>query len=195
MIKLELNEQLNAKQFEKIAETAMEEHLRHYEKELLKIRTGRAHPTLIEDIRVSYHGSLMPLKNVASITAPDVQMLIVQPWDLELMGEIEKALATAPLGLTPNNDGTIIRIQLPRMTSARRDELLKLIGKKAEEARIAVRTVRKDIHNMLRDGEKSKKISEDLSRRLQDALQKATDKIVASVDTITNKKEEELKLL
>jgi ribosome recycling factor len=195
MVKFDLTEQTNLKQFEKTAETAMEEHLRHYEKELLKVRTGRAHPSIIEDIRVSYHGSMMPLKNVATISAPDVQLLIVQAWDPELMGEIEKALATAPLGLSPQNDGTVIRIQLPRMTSARRDELLKVIGKKAEEAKIAVRNVRKDIHNLIRDAEKGKKVSEDLSRRLQDLLQKATDRVIASVDSLTNKKEDELKLV
>lgn len=195
MVKLDLTEQINPKQFEKTAEASMEEHLRHYEKELLKVRTGRAHPSIIEDIRVNYHGSIMPLKNVATISAPDVQLLIVQPWDIELMGEIEKAISTAPLGLTPQNDGTVIRMQLPRMTSARRDDLLKVIGKKAEEAKIAVRNVRKDIHNIVRDAEKGKKVSEDLSRRLQDALQKATDRVIAAIDTLTGKKEEELKLL
>lgn len=195
MVKLDLTEQINPKQFEKTAEASMEEHLRHYEKELLKVRTGRAHPSIIEDIRVNYHGSIMPLKNVATISAPDVQLLIVQPWDIELIGEIEKAISTAPLGLTPQNDGTVIRMQLPRMTSARRDDLLKVIGKKSEEAKIAVRNVRKDIHNIVRDAEKGKKVSEDLSRRLQDALQKATDRVIAAIDTLTGKKEEELKLL
>jgi ribosome recycling factor len=193
MLKLDYTEGSSTKQFEKNVEMMMDTPIKHFEKELLKIRTGRAHPSLIEDIKVQCYGNTMSLKDLASITVPDFSMMVVQPWDKTVLPDIEKALGTSELGVTPLNDGNIIRIQLPKMSSSRRDELTKVLQKKLEECRISIRNVRKDFHNLIRDNEKSKKISEDSSRRLQDVLQKITDKSIEIADKHGSKKEEEIK--
>ena len=183
------------KQFEKDIETAMDAHIKHFEKELLKVRTGRAHPSMIEDVRVSVYGSSMPLKEVAAVSAPDAALLVIQPWDKGTMAEIEKALAGSDLGVTPLNDGNLIRIQLPKMSSSRRDELSKVLLNKLEVCKIAIRNVRKEVHNTVRETEKAKKISEDYGRRLGESLQKVTDKLIALSDSIAAHKEKEIKAL
>lgn len=194
-MKLEFVEGGSTKNFEKAVEVEMNPHIKHLEKELLKLRTGRAHTSLIEDIKVDCYGSMMSLKDVAALSAPDVSLLVIQPWDKAIMPDIEKAISTSDLGLTPLNDGTVIRLQIPRMSTARRDELTKVLGKRVEECKISLRNVRKDVHNAIRDAEKTKKISEDWSKRLQDILQKITDKMVDFSDTLAKKKEEEIKSL
>jgi ribosome recycling factor len=191
----ELNELTQPKVFERSIEQQMDIHKKHFEQELIKIRTGRAHPSLIEDIKVACYGTTMPLKEVAALSAPDVNLLVVQPFDNSIIADIEKAIATSDLGITPANDGTLIRIVLPRMSSTRREELTKLLGKKVEEYKISLRNVRKDVVNLIRDTEKVKKISEDMSRRLQDLLQKITDKYTSQADTLAAKKEEEIRHL
>ena len=190
-----LTEGANTKQFEKDIEQEMDQHVKHLEKELLKIRTGRAHPSMIEDVKVTAYGALMPLKEVAAVSAPDVALLVVQPWDKANIPEIEKALSSSDLGLTPQNDGNVIRIQLPKMSSSRREDLAKVLNQKLEQAKVSVRNVRKDIQNMIRETEKAKKISEDYSRRLQESLQKTTDKLIELCDSIGTKKENEIKAL
>lgn len=195
MIKLDYIEGSSTKAFEKNVEAEMSPHIAHFEKELVKIRTGRAHISMIEDLRVSCYGTSMPLKDLAALSAPDVQLLVIQPWDKEIMPDIEKAFSMSDLGVTPLNDGNVIRIQLPRMSSNRRDELAKILSKKLEECKISIRNVRKDFHNLIREAEKSKKISEDSSRRLQDLLQKITDKMIETSDKMSVKKEEEIKSL
>lgn len=194
MVGLELTENTNPKQFDKFVETEMDKNIKGLEKELLKIRTGRAHPAMVESIKVMAYGSVMLLKDVAAISAPDTNLLLIQPWDKTVMAEVEKALTNSDLGITPLNDGNVIRIQLPKMSSARRDELTKVLHQKLEACKVAIRNVRKEIHNTIRDTEKSKKISEDLSRRLQDNLQKVTDKFVEMSDKVCVKKEEEIRL-
>lgn len=194
-MKISLVEGAPTKQFEKDIETEMDLHMKHFEKELLKIRTGRAHPSMIEDVKVSSYNSFMPLKEIAAISAPDAALLVVQPWDKANIAEIEKALSGSDLGLTPMNDGNIIRIQLPKMSSNRREDLVKALCQKLEACKVAVRNVRKDVHNLIRETEKSKKISEDYARRLQDSLQKVTDKFIQTSDTIALKKETEIKAL
>lgn len=195
MKQITLTEGANVKQFEKDIEMEMDAHLKHLEKELLKIRTGRAHPSMVEEVKVTAYGALMPLKEVAAVSAPDVALLVVQPWDKANIPEIEKALSSADLGLTPMNDGNIIRIQLPRMSSGRREELTKLLHQKLEQAKVAVRNVRKEVQNTIRETEKAKKISEDYGRRLAESLQKVTDRMIGSCDTIGQKKETEIKVL
>lgn len=185
----------STRDFEKTLETEMDKHVKFFEKELLKIRTGRAHTSMIEDIKVACYGSVMPLKDVAALSAPDVTLLMVQPWDKSIMNEIEKAISNSEFGLTPANDGNVIRLQLPRMSSARRDDLVKSLHQKLEVCKIAVRNVRKDIQNTVRETEKSKKISEDYSKRLLDMLQKVTDKFIDITDKIATKKEEEIRQL
>ena len=185
----------NTKQFEKDVEKEMDVHVKHFEKELLKIRTGRAHPSMIEDVKVTAYGAVMPLKEVAAVSAPDVALLLIQPWDKANMAEIEKSLSGSDLGLTPMNDGNVIRIQLPKMSSSRRDDLIKVLHQKSEQAKIAVRNVRKEVQNSIREVEKAKKISEDYGRRLTDSLQKVTDKHIESLDALSSKKEQEIKVL
>lgn len=194
-MKISIVEGAATKQFEKDIEVEMDVHIKHFEKELLKVRTGRAHPSMIEDIKVSSYGTYMPLREVAAVSAPDAGLLVVQPWDKENIAEIEKALSTSEFGLTPMNDGTIIRIQLPKMSSTRREELSKILNQKLEACKIAIRNTRKDVHNLVRETEKAKKVSEDYARRLQEVLQKATDTFIKSSDTIALKKESEIKAL
>jgi ribosome recycling factor len=181
------------KQFEKDVENSMMPPIQHFEKDILKIRTNRAHPTMIEDIKVSCYGSIMPLKEVSSISAPDPSLLLVQPWDKANMQEIEKALATSDLGLTPVNDGNVIRIALPKMSSDRRDELIKLLHQKLEQFRSAIRNIRSDVKSLIKDNEKNKSISEYYEHRLQDCLQDVTDKMIAYAEKIAMKKEQEIK--
>lgn len=185
----------NTKEFEKVIEGEMDKQIKHFEKELLKIRTGRAHPSMLEDIKVIAYGSLMPLREVAALSAPDVNLLMIQPWDKALMADIEKAITNSDLGATPLNDGNVIRIQLPKMSSNRRDELVKALHQKLEVCKVAIRNIRKDIQNAIRDTEKAKKVSVDYSRRLQESLQKSTDKFIDTSDKICLKKEEEIRLL
>ncbi len=193
MITFNFVEGAPTKQFDSAVENEMQNPLKFFEKELIKIRTGRAHTSMIEEIKVNAYGNIMPLKQVAAISAPDVNLLVVQPWDKGVMADIEKALSTSDLGVTPLNDGNVIRIQLPRMSSDRRDELAKTLSKKLEEAKVALRNIRKEYHNLIRESEKGKKISEDYSKRLQDALQKVTDKMIEAADKLSRKKEEEIR--
>lgn len=195
MNNLNIAEGGSLKDFEKNIEPEMDKYIKHFEKELLKIRTGRAHTSMIEDIKVACYGSLMPLKEIAAISAPDVTLLVVQPWDKSIMSEIEKALANSDLGLTPQNDGNIIRIVLPKTSSSRREELAKVLNQKHEECKVGIRNTRRDINNIIRDVEKLKKLSEDYTKRLQDTLQKVTDRFVELSDKLNAKKEEEIRLL
>ena len=184
----------DVKGFQNPLEAEMNKALRHFESELLKIRTGRAHTSLIEDIRVStYGGNPMPLRQIATVSAPEARLLAVQPWDNGVLDDIEKALRASELGLNPVNDGTLIRITLPEMSTNRREELIKLLGKKLEECRIAIRNVRKEFNNLLRDAKKDKKISENFFSRLSDALQSSTDKLIESAESLADKKEKEIK--
>jgi ribosome recycling factor len=195
MLKITLTENGPVKNFETAVEKEMENHIQAFEKELLKVRTGRAHPSMVEDVKVSSYGAMMSLRELAAISAPEASSLLIQPWDKENIAAIEKALSTTEMGLTPINDGNVIRIQLPKMSSARRDELVKVVGQKLEQTKIALRNVRKEVHNQLRDLEKAKTISEDYGRRVQDSLQKVTDRLVKKADDIGGKKEQELKSL
>lgn len=184
------------KSFETPMKQEMEKPVKHFEGELLKIRTGRAHTSLIEDIMVAAYGQApMPLKNVAALAAPDVRLLTIQPWDAAIIPDIERAIKTSDLGLSPLNDGAIIRLQLPEMSSSRRDELIKILGKKLEECRVSIRNVRKDFNNLLRDAKKDKQISENFFNRLSDVLQKITDQYIEQVEQKADKKEKEVKSL
>jgi len=137
----------------------------------------------------------MKLRELATLTAPEARLITIQPWDKSVIGEIEKAILASDIGITPINDGTIIRLQLPQMSEARRDELGKILGKKTEECKIGVRNVRKEFHNNLRDTEKAKGISEDFAKRLNDILQKITDNFIKKVDEINDNKHKEIKFV
>ena len=161
-------------------------------KELAAIRTGRATPALLERVMVDYHGAPVPLNQVASITAPEPRMLVVQPWDRSLVKEIEKALLKSDLGVTPTSDGTVVRLVLPQLTEERRQQLVKLVRKEAEEKRVAVRNIRREVNDELKKWEKNKLIPEDESRRAQQQVQQLTDRYIQEIDQLLAAKEKEI---
>lgn len=182
------------KSFQTPMETEMQKVIKHFEGELLKVRTGRAHTSLVEDISViGYTGTPMPIKAVAVLTAPESRLITIQPWDASMLEAIEKAISNSDVGLTPVNDGKMIRLALPEMSTSRRDELVKLLQKKTNEGKERLRDVRKDFNNALRDAKKDKKISENFFSRLEDTLQKVTDKFTAQLDQIMQKKEKDIR--
>ena len=161
-------------------------------KELATIRTGRAHPGLIEHLRVDYYGAPTPLNQLATINVPEPRLLTIQPWDQQSLGTIEKAILKSDLGLNPSNDGNIIRLPIPQLTEERRKELVKVVHKKVEEGRVAVRNVRRDRHDELRRLQKEKEISEDAQYLAQEELQKLTDGFIQEVERVGEEKEAEL---
>jgi ribosome recycling factor len=161
-------------------------------KELATIRTGRAHPGLIEHLRVDYYGAPTPLNQLASIGVPEPRLLTIQPWDRQSLGAIEKAIHKADLGLNPINDGNIIRLAIPQLTEERRKELVKVVRKKVEEGRVAVRNVRRDRHDELRRLQREKDISEDAQYGAQEELQKLTDGFIEEIERVGEEKEAEL---
>jgi ribosome recycling factor len=188
-------EENNIKSFQVPMEADMDKAIKHFERELLKIRTGRAHTSLIEDLQVTVYGQTMALKGVASLAAPEPRLLTIQPWDIGVIPNIEVAIKESELGLTPINDGKLVRVQFPQMTTSRRDELSKLLGKKLEECKVSIRNVRKDFNNVLRDAKAEKKISENFFNRLSDTLQTVTDKFCGIADQLSKKKEDELHIV
>lgn len=182
----------DSKGFETAVKGAMDKPIKHFEKELATMRTGRATTSLVENIRVECYGQLMPLRELATLATPDGRLITIQPWDKSVIPAIEQAIGGSDLGVTPANDGNIIRIQLPQMSAARRDEMVKTLGKKTEECRVNVRNVRKDFHNFIREAEKKKTVSEDFAKRLTDLLQKLTDQFIDKADQMHAKKEGEL---
>jgi ribosome recycling factor len=161
-------------------------------RELATIRTGRAHPGLVEHLRVDYYGVPTPLNQLATIAVPDPRLLTIQPWDRQAMGAIEKAILKSDLSLTPTNDGTLIRLSIPQLTEERRRDLAKVVHKKVEEARVEVRNIRRDGHDELRRLQREKLISEDDQFRGQEKLQKLTDDFVHQVERLGEEKEAEL---
>lgn len=175
----------------KNAEERMEKAVSALKRELATLRAGRASAALLDRIQVEYYGALTPVNQLANITTPDPRTLIIQPWDKSSMAEIERAIMKSDLGLTPANDGTIIRLTVPALTEERRIELVKQTKKYGEEAKVAVRNIRRDANDDIKKLEKSD-ISEDESRRHQDDIQKSTDKYVAEVDKVLAAKEKEI---
>ncbi|OGB83860.1 ribosome recycling factor [candidate division TM6 bacterium RIFCSPHIGHO2_12_FULL_32_22] len=179
--------------FQKAIAPEMQKHIQHFQKELTAIRTGRASSSLVEDLLIECYGSKMKLKEVASIATPEARLIVIQPWDKSILGDVEKGILTSELGLTPVNNGELIRIQLPMMSTERRDELIKLLNKKLEECKAHIRNARKDFQNSVRDAEKKKAISEDFAKSLLDILQKETDKFIAEAEKNSSKKEQDIK--
>ena len=161
-------------------------------REFGSIRTGRATPALLERITVEYYGVQTPINQVATVTAPDPRLLVVQPWDKSLLKDLERALLKSELGLVPSSDGAIIRLPIPALTEERRRELVKVVRKQAEEGRVAIRNIRRDHKAKLEHLEKDGKMSEDDSRRAADELQKLTDRYVKEIDTLLSAKEAEI---
>lgn len=179
----------------KDARNHMEKTLEVLKSELAKIHTGRANPALLEDVVVDYYGTPTPLKHLANIVAPDPDMIVVRPFDKSQIGAIEKAIMAADLGLNPQNDGQIVRVKIPRLTEERRNELVKIIRAKGEEAKVALRNVRRDARERLEEEKKEGLLSEDDFFHLRDELDKLTQDYAKRVDELVEKKSEEMRTL
>jgi len=179
-------------QLQQVSTEKMEQPVAHLLKELSTIRTGRATPAVLDGVNIEYYNTATPLNQVASVSAPESRLLVIQPWDPTVLGEIEKAILRANLGLTPTNDGKVIRISIPALTEERRKDLVKVAKKMAEECRVALRNVRRDLNEAVKELEKKKLISEDEMRRSQGEVQKTTDSYIQKVGEIIQKKEKEI---
>ncbi len=177
----------------KNSDTKMNKSLSLLAQELAKLRTGRASPALLEAIKVEYYGSQLPLNQVATISIPEPRLIIIQPWDKTALPNVEKAIFKSAIGLTPSNDGNVIRLSIPPLTSERREELIKLTMRMAEEAKVAIRNVRRDANNEIKKLEKEKKISEDIAFKTQEKVQHATDEYIKKVDGVQKEKEKEIR--
>ncbi len=176
----------------KEAETRMTGAVQSLEEDLTGIRTGRASPALVERLQVEYYGAPVPLVQLASISVPDPRALLIRPFDATSLRAIERGILASDLGLTPNNDGKVIRLNLPPLTEERRRDLVKLVHNRLEESRIAIRNIRRDLMKDLREFEKEKLISEDDLEKAEDELQKLTDKFIQQIDSIGQHKEKEI---
>lgn len=176
----------------KDAEDRMSKSIEHLTRDLAAMRAGRANPAMVEKITVDYYGTNTPINQLANITVPEARLLVIQPWDKSMITDIEKAIMKSDLGVTPSNDGNVIRLAIPQLTEERRKDLVKVVKKRAEEARVAVRNIRRESNDLLKSSEKEKMISEDESKKGMDDIQKATDKYIKNVDTILTAKEKEI---
>lgn len=170
----------------------MEKVIAAFQRELATLRAGRATPSLLDRIEVNYYDTLTPLIQLAGITAPEPRLLVIQPWDKSSIGNIEKAILKSDLGLTPINDGAVIRLNIPQLTEERRHELVKHLRKKAEESRVGIRNARREANDSLKQLEKTGDISEDGWRRAQDEIQELTDEKIARIDELLQAKEKEV---
>jgi len=161
-------------------------------REFASVRTGRASASLLDGIRVDYYGTMTPITQMASVSVPDARTITIQPWEASQLKEIEKAIIKSDLGITPNNDGKLLRLTMPPLTEERRKQLAKPVGKVAEEGRVAVRNVRREANDRLKALARDKKLSEDEERRGHDTIQKTTDKYITKVDELLKKKEQEI---
>ncbi len=174
------------------ADNRMKGAVRSLEDDLSAIRTGRASPVLVEKLSVEYYNTPTPLMQLATISAPEPRMLVIRPFDPGSIKDIERAIQSSDLGLTPQSDGKMIRLNIPPLTEERRHELVRVVKSRTEEARVAVRNVRRDLQNDLREFEREKLISEDELKRSEDDLQKLTDQYVEEMNEINNRKEHEI---
>ncbi len=162
------------------------------EKELLGIRTGRASTALLEEIKVAYYGVATPLKQIATLTVPEPRTVMIQPWDKSVIKDIEKAISSSDLGLNPSSDGNVIRVNFPPLTEERRRQLVKVVRKIAEEYKIAIRNIRREGNEEVKEMEKEKMISEDEAKRALKEIQKITDEFIKLIDELVERKEKEI---
>jgi len=174
------------------AERRMQKAVEVLKQDLAVIRTGRASPALIERISVDYYGAPTPINQVASITVPESRLLVIQPWDRKLLTDIEKAIQKSDLGINPNNDGQVIRLAIPPLNEERRRDMVKMVHKKLDEHKVAIRNIRRDAQDKLRDREKKKEISSDELRSSTERLQKLTDRYIDEMDKVGKAKEHEI---
>jgi len=190
---IDITPDISPKNLELALKPEMDKAIDHLNRELAKVRTGRAHSSMVEDLPIECYGSIMRVKELGIVTAPEAAMLVIQPWDKSVIKDLEKGIMASDLGVTPINDGNLIRIQLPQISQARREELCKILGKRLEECRTAIRNIRKDFQNEVRNAEKKRVISEDVAKKLLETLQDITDKYITKAEETSNKKESELK--
>jgi len=176
----------------KDATARMAKSIEAFREELAKLRTGRAHTSLLDHVRVDFYGSEVPINQAANVTVQDARTLVVAPWDKGMVQAIEKAIMSSDLGLNPATAGTVIRVPLPPLTEERRKDMIKVVRHEAENARVAIRNVRRDANGDLKELTKAKEITEDEERRAQDEIQKLTDKYVAEVEKVLAEKEKDL---
>ncbi len=176
----------------KDAESRMQSSIESFKMEIQSIRAGRANPTILDRVTVDYFGQQTPLNQTANISAPEPRMLVIQPWDVNLIPDIEKSILQSDLGLNPSNDGKLIRIAIPALTEERRKDLIKVVGKDSEGAKIAIRNIRRDQMDVLKKMEKDKELSEDELKKAEDKMQDITNKFIKEVENITAQKEAEL---
>ena len=174
------------------AERRMQKAVEALKQDVTSIRTGRASSALIERITVDYYGTPTPINQVASISVPEARLLVIQPWDRKMLIDIEKAIQKSDLGINPNNDGQVIRLAIPPLNEERRRDMVKTLHKKLDEHKVAVRNVRRDAQDKLRDREKKKEVSEDELKRSTDRLQKLTDRYIDEMDKVGKSKELEI---
>ncbi len=176
----------------KDATARMAKSIEAFREELAKLRTGRAHTSLLDHVRVDFYGTEVPINQAANVTVQDARTLVVTPWDKGMVQAIEKAIMSSDLGLNPATAGTVIRVPLPPLTEERRKDMIKVVRHEAENARVAIRNVRRDANGGLKELTKAKEITEDEERRAQDEIQKLTDKYVAEVEKVLAEKEKDL---
>ena len=174
------------------AERRMSKAVEALKQDLATIRTGRANPALVERIQVEYYGAPTPINQLATISVPDARQLVIQPWDRKILTDIEKAIQRSDLGINPNNDGQVIRLVIPPMSEERRRDMVKMLHKKLDEHKVAVRNIRRDAHDKLRDREKKTEISEDELKRNTEKLQKLTDRYIEEMERVGKAKELEI---
>ena len=173
-------------------EERMKKTINVYETNLSEIRAGRANPAILNKVKVDYYGVPTPINQVAGVSVPEARMIVIQPWDASILKAIEKAILTADIGINPNNDGKLIRLTFPELTEERRKEIVKDIKKLSEEAKIAVRAIRRDAMDLAKKEQKDGNMTEDEEKQAEDKIQKLTDKKVAFIDEISSKKEKEI---
>lgn len=174
------------------AEGRMNKAIEHLTSDFAGMRAGRANPAMVEKIMVNYYGAPTPLNQMANINVPEARLLVINPWDKGSIIEIEKAIMKSDLGVNPNNDGNVIRINIPQLTEDRRKDLVKVVKKRAEEGKVAIRNIRREANDLLKVSEKDKLISEDASKKGLDDIQKVTDKFIKDIDHILQLKEKEI---
>ncbi|RUS68017.1 Ribosome-recycling factor [Saezia sanguinis] len=179
-------------EIEKQAEQKMTQSIEAFKNNLSKIRTGRAHTGILDHVQVDYYGSMVPIGQVANVSLIDSRTISVQPWEKPMAAKIEKAIRESDLGLNPSSQGELIRVPMPALTEERRRELTKVVRSESENAKVAVRNLRRDANEGVKKLLKNKEISEDDERRAQDSIQKSTDKFVAEIDKLTQTKEQEV---
>lgn len=174
------------------AESRMNKTIEHLLADFAGMRAGRANPAMLDKIMVNYYGAPTPINQMANINVPEARLLIINPWDKSSIGDIEKAILKSDLGINPNNDGNVIRLSIPQLTEERRKDLVKVVKKRAEEGKVAVRNIRREANDLIKSSEKDKLISEDAGKKGLDDIQKVTDGFIKEIDQITQEKEKEI---